>query len=63
MESPKSWMASDMIATLFVNNPPINSKIEKNKLSKNAIKIFFSLCTVSYLHHGNAKTVAPTAPE
>mgnify|MGYP003305704480 CR=1 FL=1 len=29
--SPKSWIASDIIETLFVYIPPTNSIIEKNK--------------------------------
>jgi len=34
-------MESEIIATLPVMAPPINSKIEKDRFSKKAIKIFF----------------------
>ncbi len=40
--SPISCTASE-IATLPVMAPPINSKMEKERFSKNAIKIFFSV--------------------
>ena len=41
--SPISCMASEIMATLPVNIPPIISKIENAKFNINAIKIFFSV--------------------
>ena len=40
--SPASCIASDIIATLDVNAPPINSIIENEIFNKKAIKIFLA---------------------
>ena len=40
-------MASDIMATLPVNAPPKNSKIENERFSKKAIKIFLSVFIIS----------------
>jgi hypothetical protein len=46
-------MASDIIATLLVNNPPNSSKIANPKFKINAINIFLSVFT---------ETIAAEAP-
>ena len=43
IESPKSWTASEIIATLLVKNPPNNSNNEKVRFNKKATKIFLSV--------------------
>lgn len=45
--SPISWTASEVIATLPVKIPPINSNIENDKLSIKAIKILRSVFVIS----------------
>ena len=44
--SPISWRASERIAKLPVKIPPINSKAEKKRFSKNAVRIRFWLFIV-----------------
>ena len=45
--SPMSCIASEMIAILPVYKPPINSKIEKARFNKNAIRILRSVFIIS----------------
>lgn len=41
--SPRSWRESDRMATELTNKPPKNSKIENDRFSIKAMRIFLSV--------------------